>query len=113
MKVVIAVPARINSSRLPGKVLEDIAGKPMIQHVLERCKKSKLASSVVLCTDSNELISKSKSWNIDALLTSSDCNSGSERISSIVDKLALNEALENTLILKGHFMGTLGRSPRN
>ena len=40
-RVVVAVPARLESARLPGKLLADIAGKPMLQHVLERCRQAK------------------------------------------------------------------------
>ena len=46
-KVLIAVPERLNSSRLPNKVLADIGGKPMIRMVLEQCKKLKLLKKLV------------------------------------------------------------------
>ena len=49
---VVAVPARLQSSRLPNKVLADIGGKPMIQRVLERCREASSVDAVVLCTDS-------------------------------------------------------------
>ena len=49
---VVAVPARLASSRLPDKVLADIGGQPMIQRVLDRCAQAEGLSSVVLCTDS-------------------------------------------------------------
>ena len=51
-QVLVAVPARLQSSRLPNKVLADIGGKPMIQRVLERCRESSTVQAVVLCTDS-------------------------------------------------------------
>ena len=54
-KCVVAVPARLQSSRLPNKVLADIGGKPMIQRVLERCRQARSVEAVVLCTDSAEL----------------------------------------------------------
>ena len=54
-KCVVAVPARLQSSRLPNKVLADIGGKPMIQRGLERCRASTAVDTVVLCTDSQEL----------------------------------------------------------
>ena len=56
---VVAVPARLKSSRLPNKVLADIGGKPMIQRVLERCREASSIAFVVLCTDSPELQSLS------------------------------------------------------
>ena len=51
-KCVVAVPARLQSSRLPNKVLADIGGQPMIQRVLERCRQACSVEGVVLCTDS-------------------------------------------------------------
>ena len=48
---VVAVPARLRSSRLPNKVLADIGGRPMIQRVLERCRAAVGPEAVVLCTD--------------------------------------------------------------
>jgi 3-deoxy-manno-octulosonate cytidylyltransferase (CMP-KDO synthetase) len=48
---VVAVPARLESSRLPGKVLADIGGKPMLQRVLERCGQATAPAAVVLCTE--------------------------------------------------------------
>ena len=51
-KCVVAVPARLQSSRLPNKVLADIGGQPMIQRVLERCRQARSVEAVVLCTDS-------------------------------------------------------------
>jgi CTP:molybdopterin cytidylyltransferase MocA len=41
-RVVVAVPARLESARLPGKLLADIAGKPVLQHVLERCRQAQV-----------------------------------------------------------------------
>jgi len=54
-QIIVVVPARINSSRLPKKVLADIGGKPMIIRVLEQCKKAVGPSKIFLCTDSKEL----------------------------------------------------------
>ena len=51
----VAVPARLQSSRLPNKVLADICGKSMIQRVLERCREASSVDAVVLCTDSVQL----------------------------------------------------------
>ena len=51
-KCVVAVPARLQSSGLPNKVLADIGGQPMIQRVLERCRLARSVEAVVLCTDS-------------------------------------------------------------
>lgn len=87
MQSVVAVPARLESSRLPGKVLADIGGKPMLRRVLEGCARARGPSAVVLCTDSQDLIERATNWGFDALLTSPNCDSGSERIASVADQL--------------------------
>ena len=101
MHCVVAVPARLESSRLPGKVLADIGGKPMLQRVLERCSRAISPAAVVLCTDSPELIDRASSWGCAALLTSPSCESGSERLASVVDQLVARAggSAEATLII--------------
>ena len=84
---VVAVPARLQSSRLPNKVLAEIGGQPMIQRVLERCREARGVEAVVLCTDSDELRHLAEGWGFPVLMTSVDCSSGSERIASVADEL--------------------------
>ena len=87
-KFILSIPARLESSRLPNKVLEEINGKPMLLRVLEQCSKLIDKSKIVLCTDSDKIINLAKNyWNYEVIKTSKDCNSGSERIASIIDKL--------------------------
>ena len=86
-QAVVAVPARLQSSRLPNKVLAEIGGKPMIQRVLERCREASTVQAVVLCTDSSQLQQLAEGWGFPVLLTSPDCSSGSERIASVADQL--------------------------
>ena len=86
-KSVVAVPARLQSSRLPNKVLADIGGKPMIQRVLERCREASSVDAVVLCTDSRQLQELAERLGFRVLMTSPDCSSGSERIASVADDL--------------------------
>ena len=64
MYVVIAVPARLESSRLPNKVLCDIGGKPMIQRVLEQCSLSKSSDNLFLCCDDESLLKKAEELGI-------------------------------------------------
>jgi len=84
---VVAVPARLASSRLPEKVLAEIGGKPMILRVLEQCAKAHGPSEVVLCTDSPRLEQLAEGWGFPVLMTSEACSSGSERIASVADQL--------------------------
>jgi 3-deoxy-manno-octulosonate cytidylyltransferase (CMP-KDO synthetase) len=51
LKVILAIPARLDSSCLPRKLVADIGGKPMLQHVLERCLQATSAYATVVCTD--------------------------------------------------------------
>ena len=86
-KVVVAVPARLQSSRLPNKVLADIGGQPMIQRVLNRCAEADGPAAVVLCTDSPRLQQLAQGWGFPVLMTAESCSSGSERIASVADEL--------------------------
>ena len=86
-KCVVAVPARLQSSRLPNKVLADIGGQPMIQRVLERCRQARSIEAVVLCTDSAELKAQVEGWGLPVLMTAESCSSGSERIASVAPSL--------------------------
>ena len=86
-QAVVAVPARLQSSRLPNKVLADIGRKPMIQRVLERCREATAVQAVVLCTDSTELQEMAEGWGFPVLMTAASCSSGSERIASVAQEL--------------------------
>lgn len=87
MKCVVAVPARLESTRLPRKVLADIGGKVMLQRVLDSCADAARPDEVVLCTDSQELQQLSKLWGYRSIMTSSECTSGTDRIASVIDEI--------------------------
>lgn len=87
LKFVVAVPARLESTRLPRKVLADIGGQPMLRRVLDEASKAPSLAEVVLCTDSVEVADHGRSWGYRVLMTSPDCSSGSERIASVIDQL--------------------------
>jgi 3-deoxy-manno-octulosonate cytidylyltransferase (CMP-KDO synthetase) len=84
----IIIPARIGSSRFPNKVLADIAGMPM---VIRTAKAVEGIDRVVIATDSQEVIDIAKDFNIDAVLTSSTHQSGTDRIYEAAQKLNLAE----------------------
>jgi 3-deoxy-manno-octulosonate cytidylyltransferase (CMP-KDO synthetase) len=77
----------LESSRLPNKVMADIGGQPMLRRVLERCRRSRRAEDVVLCTDSDVLRMEAESWGFPVLMTAASCSSGSDRLASVVDAL--------------------------
>ena len=87
MKSIAVIPARLASSRLPRKVLADICGKPLIQHVWERVSHAKNVDRVIVAADSQEVARVVEGWGGLALLTDPACQSGTERIASILSQL--------------------------
>jgi len=85
--IVLAIPARLESSRLPGKLIADINGKPMVRHVLDRCAKAESPTAIRLCTDSPALGEQSSLWGFTAVMTNPHCSSGSDRLASVVSEL--------------------------
>lgn len=75
----IAVPARFGSSRLPGKILKNLCGKPVIQHVYEACQKTGLGE-VIIATESPLVQEAVAQFGAKAILTSEACQSGTDRI---------------------------------
>lgn len=80
MKAIAVIPARLASTRLPRKMLREIAGKPLIGVVYEAVRSSPLLADVIVATDSEEIMSfcRQHSWN--AQMTSSAHRSGTERV---------------------------------
>ncbi|MBQ7318081.1 MAG: 3-deoxy-manno-octulosonate cytidylyltransferase [Phascolarctobacterium sp.] len=86
MKVLCVIPARYASTRLPGKPLSMIAGKPMIQHVYERACQAQLPDEVVVATD-NELVEQAVlGFGGKAVMTSPDHPSGTDRLAEVALK---------------------------
>lgn len=75
----IAVPARFGSSRLRGKILKNLCGKPVIQHVYEACLKTGLGD-VIIATESPLVQEAAARFGAQAVLTSESCQSGTDRI---------------------------------
>jgi 3-deoxy-manno-octulosonate cytidylyltransferase (CMP-KDO synthetase) len=84
----VVIPARFASSRLPGKPLADIGGKPMVVHVAERARLSG-AESVVVATDHADILAAARAHGIDALMTRSDHATGTDRIAEVVAQMGL------------------------
>ena len=81
---VVVIPARYASVRLPGKLLRDINGKPMIQHVYERGKESS-AGEVVVATDDQRIADAAEGFGATVCMTGDQHRSGSERIAEVCD----------------------------
>ncbi|MDH4581778.1 3-deoxy-manno-octulosonate cytidylyltransferase [Pseudomonas sp. BN415] len=89
----VVIPARYASTRLPGKPLQDIAGKPMIQHVWEQAKRS-AAQRVVVATDDARIVDVCRAVGAEVLLTREDHNSGTDRLAEVASQLGLaNDAI--------------------
>lgn len=76
----VAIPARWGSTRFPGKPLHLITGKPLVQHVWERCQDCQLVDDVVIATDDARIVEAAASFGAKAVLTSPDHPSGTDRI---------------------------------
>ncbi len=84
MSFVVVIPARFESSRLPGKVLADICGKPMIQWVVEKAKQSG-ASQVIVATDNEQVAQVVTAFGGEVCKTRSDHQSGTERLAEVME----------------------------
>ncbi len=87
LKTIIVIPARLESARLPRKVLADIAGKPMLWHVYQSCLQVTKASEIHVATDSELIAETVNYWGGTVWLTDPHCTSGTERIVAILDQL--------------------------
>jgi len=85
MSFVVVIPARYESTRLPGKVLADIAGKPMIQWVVEKAQASG-ADKVIVATDNEQVEQVVKGFGGEVCRTRADHQSGTERLAEVVEK---------------------------
>jgi len=83
MKAIAVIPARLASTRLPRKMLREIAGKPLIGVVYEAVRSSPLLAEVIIATDSDEIASVCRQHKWNAQMTSSAHKSGTERVHEI------------------------------
>ena len=88
MTFIALIPARMASSRLPGKPLVDIGGKPMIQHVYERAVQSK-AAEVLIVTDAAEIQDAATDFGASTVMTSVEHSSGTSRLAEAASVLGL------------------------
>lgn len=88
MSFTVVIPARYQSTRLPGKPLADIGGKPMIQWVYEQAIQAG-ADKVIIATDDNRVEQAALAFGGEVCMTSPDHESGTERLAEVVDKMAI------------------------
>lgn len=87
MRIIGVIPARYSSTRFKGKVLADLNGKPMIQHVWERAKESRFLDEVLIATDSQDVVARAQDFGAQVVLTSDQHPSGSDRVAEAVKPL--------------------------
>jgi 3-deoxy-manno-octulosonate cytidylyltransferase (CMP-KDO synthetase) len=85
--VLAVIPARYQSTRLPGKILADIAGHPMIEHVYRRATAARLVHGVVVATDDDRIAGAVRAFGGAAIMTRADHVSGTDRIAEVVSAL--------------------------
>jgi 3-deoxy-manno-octulosonate cytidylyltransferase (CMP-KDO synthetase) len=85
--VLAVIPARFHSTRLPAKILADIAGKPMIEHVYRRAAAASRVHAVIVATDDERIAGAVRAFGGAALLTRPDHVSGTDRIAEAVGHL--------------------------
>lgn len=87
MNVIGIIPARYGSTRFEGKVLADILGKPMLQHVWERAKKAKLLDDLIIACDDERIMEAAALFGAKAVLTAKAHACGTDRIAEAVNPL--------------------------
>lgn len=87
MRCVVVIPARMGSTRFPGKPLCDLLGKPMVRWVWERAQEAAVADRVVVATPDQEIVDACASFGAEALLTSHDHVTGTDRIAEVASRL--------------------------
>jgi 3-deoxy-manno-octulosonate cytidylyltransferase (CMP-KDO synthetase) len=101
-RTLVLIPARMASTRLPGKMLLDIAGLPMIVHVLRRAEAANIGR-VAVATDTPDIAAVVKSHGGEAVMTSADHPSGSDRIFEALGKLDPSGQIDIVINLQGDF----------
>src|ERR1700674_4207539 len=81
------IPARWNSTRFPGKPLHLIAGKPLIQHVWERCLEADCFDRIIIATDDMRIAEAGFYFGAEVAMTSPDHTSGTDRVAEVALKL--------------------------
>ncbi|MBU2532793.1 MAG: 3-deoxy-manno-octulosonate cytidylyltransferase, partial [Alphaproteobacteria bacterium] len=97
---IVVIPARMEATRLPGKPLADIHGKPMIVHVWERAMAAE-AGRVVVATDSDDVVAAVRAAGGEAQMTRADHQSGSDRVFEAVSRIDPEQDADFIINLQG------------
>ena len=86
-KIIGIIPARWGSTRFPGKSLHPIAGKPLVQHVWERCREARKLDGVIIATDDMRIAEAAFAFGAEVAMTRDDHQSGTDRIAEVAARL--------------------------
>lgn len=86
MKIIGVIPARYPSTRLPGKPLTDICGKPLVWWVYQQLSKVKEFDKVIVATDDENVMTACSEYGMNAMMTSSECKTPSDRVYEVSTK---------------------------
>jgi len=89
------IPARWASTRFPGKPLEEIAGKPLVQHVWERCQECSGLDAAVIATDDERILAAAQAFGADVRMTRADHPSGTDRIAEVAAFFPTHDCIIN------------------
>ena len=89
MTITGIIPARYSSSRFPGKLLAQLEGKPILQHVIEKCLLSKMLDDVIVATDDPRIAEMAKAF-CRVEMTHADHQSGTDRIAEVTQRCNLD-----------------------
>lgn len=101
MNIITMIPARMASTRLPGKPLALIQGKPMIIHVMERAKEAQLGPVIVACCAGSEIGPIVRSYGGQVVETDPDLPSGTDRIHDVLKRIDADEKYDVVINLQG------------
>ena len=87
MDAIGIIPARYGATRFEGKVLKDLCGKPVIQHVYERAKKAKTLDDLIIAADDDRILEAVEAFNGKAVFTSKSHSTGTDRLTEVVNEM--------------------------
>jgi 3-deoxy-manno-octulosonate cytidylyltransferase (CMP-KDO synthetase) len=99
--VALIIPARWGSTRFPGKLLHPLAGRPLLQHVWERCQKARAIERIIIATDDQRIKKVAEDFGAEVVMTSVKHQSGTDRIAEAVQKLEKKETFSHVINVQG------------
>ncbi|MFZ4115417.1 MAG: 3-deoxy-manno-octulosonate cytidylyltransferase [Chthoniobacterales bacterium] len=105
--IVVVIPARWGSTRFPGKMLHSIAGRPLIEHVWQRCRRARSIERVIIATDDKRIERVAENFGAEVIMTSRRHQSGTDRIAEVASLLEKNK--KSTA--PSHFINVQGDEP--